>query len=334
MAKAMNVNGITQRDTVQAAKRQAKDSHDPRVYADLNHLLALQHKASGFSFLPRQPLHSLLAGRHTSKMRGRGLNFEELRAYYPGDDIRTIDWKVTARTGKPHTRVFTEERERPALLVVDQRIDMFFGSKLNMKSVTAAEAAALGGWRILDQGDRVGALVFNDTEIVQIRPHRSRQNMMKILQTVVQLNHALRADHEQHPNPAMLNTVLEEVARLAGHDYLIVVISDFEGADEQSRQLMLRLSQHNDCIGVVIHDPSATDFPANKDLVITDGELQVELQLGTKIIRRKVAESVRGRIAEILAWQQDLRVPMLPLTTAEGVAEQVRKLLGSGPQGR
>jgi uncharacterized protein (DUF58 family) len=133
--------------------RQADGAVDGRVYASIHQLLALQHKASGFSFLPRQPLHSLLAGRHASKVRGRGLNFEEIRAYYPGDDIRTIDWKVTARTQKPHTRVFTEERERPALLVVDQRIDMFFGSQVNMKSVTAAEAAALGAWRILDQGE-------------------------------------------------------------------------------------------------------------------------------------------------------------------------------------
>ena len=198
----MKVNRLTQRNAAQAAGRRERDVSDSRVYASLHHLLALQHKATGFSFLPRQPLHSLLAGRHTSKVRGRGLNFEELRAYYPGDDIRTIDWKVTARTQKPHARVFTEERERPALLVVDQRMDMFFGSRLNMKSVTAAEAAALGAWRILDQGDRVGALVFNDTEIVEIRPHRSQQNVMRILNTVVELNHALRVDHATHPTRA------------------------------------------------------------------------------------------------------------------------------------
>ena len=92
------------------------------VYADLKQLVGLQYKAKGFSFLPKQPVHSVLTGRHTSRLRGRGLNFEELRHYRQGDDIRTMDWKVTNRTGKPHVRVYTEERERPVIMLIDQRI--------------------------------------------------------------------------------------------------------------------------------------------------------------------------------------------------------------------
>lgn len=329
----MTGNGISQRDTFLSFKQKKEEIADTRVYTNLHHLLSLQHKATGFSFLPRQPLHSLLAGRHTSKMRGRGLNFEELRVYQPGDDIRTIDWKVTARTGKAHTRVFTEERERSVLLVVDQRIDMFFGTKNKMKSVTAAEASALAAWRVLAQGDRIGALVFNDHEIAQVRPQRSRRNVMQILQEVTNKNQALKAEHKQQPNPAMLNKVLREAARLAGHDFLVVVISDFEGVDEESQELMLRLSQHNDVIGVVVYDPSATNFPAREALVITDGELQVELQLDNQKIRRSVTDSVQGRISELLAWQQELKIPMLPITTADEVADQVRNLLGSGYHG-
>ena len=117
------------------------------VYVGLDDLIRIQHKARGFTFLPRQPLHSLLAGRHASRLRGRGFDFEELRRYQPGDDIRTIDWRVTARTQKPHTRVFTEERDRPVLLLVDQRIGMFYGTQKDLKSVTAAKLAALGARR-------------------------------------------------------------------------------------------------------------------------------------------------------------------------------------------
>ena len=102
-------------------------------------------------------------------MRGRGLNFEEIKDYRSGDDVRSIDWKVTARLQKPHVRVFNEERDRQALLVVDQRLSMFFGSRLSMKSVTAAQAAAIGAWRVLGAGDRVGAIVFNDSDLVEIR---------------------------------------------------------------------------------------------------------------------------------------------------------------------
>jgi hypothetical protein len=99
------------------------------------------------------------------------LNFEEIRRYLPGDDIRQIDWKVTARTRKTHSRVYTEERER-----------------------TAAEMAALAAWRVLAQKDRVGALVFNDLKVVEIQPQRSRSTVMQILHAVLKQNHALSID--------------------------------------------------------------------------------------------------------------------------------------------
>lgn len=151
------------------------------VYVDLDGLIALEGHGRSVSFLPRQPVNSLLSGRFASRMRGRGLNFEEIRDYRPGDDVRSIDWKVTARLQKPHVRVFNEERDRQALLVVDQRLSMFFGSRRAMKSVTAAEAAAIGAWRILAVGDRVGAILFNDRDVVEVRARRSRATVLDLI---------------------------------------------------------------------------------------------------------------------------------------------------------
>src|SRR5262245_43442697 len=180
----------------------------PGVYANLEDLVRLKFSARKFSFLPRQPIHSLLAGRHASRLRGRGLNFEEIRRYLPGDDIRQIDWKATMRTRKTCSRVYTEERERSVLLVVDQRITMFFGSVKNMKSVTSAEAAALAAWRVLAQKDRIGALVFNDSRVDEVRPQRSRSTAMQILHAVLEQNHALSHEAGLRPNPGMFNEVL------------------------------------------------------------------------------------------------------------------------------
>src|SRR4249919_1021128 len=145
---------------------------DAGVYVDLDQLIALEQKGRKVSLLPRQPVQSLLSGRYASRMRGRGLNFEEIRDYRTGDDVRSIDWKVTARLQKPHVRVFNEERDRQGLIVVDQRLSMFFGSRLAMKSVTAAETAAVIAWRVLNVGDRVGGVVFNDSDIIEVRPQR------------------------------------------------------------------------------------------------------------------------------------------------------------------
>ncbi|MGI9627203.1 MAG: DUF58 domain-containing protein [Longimicrobiales bacterium] len=303
------------------------------VYVTLEELTKLQYRAKGLSFLPRQPVHSLLSGRHASRIRGRGLDFEELRGYLPGDDPRTIDWKVTARTGKAHVRVFTEERDRPALLVVDQRISMFFGTRLMLKSVTAAQIAAAGAWRVTGQGDRVGAVVFDDESEESIRPHRSKQTVLRILHALVDRNQALRADTSTPPDPTMLNRVLDGVSRTVTHDYLIVIISDFDGADAETTRMVSRLARHNDVLAIPVYDPARTELPDRGRLVVSNGELQVEIDLGQGSTRQRMRDVAESRLASIMAWQPDLAVPVLPISTAEDVLEQARRLLGHAPRG-
>lgn len=298
------------------------------VWVTLEELTRLQFQARGFSFLPRQPLHSLLAGRHASRIRGRGLDFEELRGYLPGDDPRTIDWKVTARTGEPHVRVYTEERDRSALIIVDQRMAMFFGTRVAMKSVVAARVAALAAWRVVDTGDRVGGVAFNDTEIAEVRPQRSGQTVLQFLHHVVEQNNALSADSPARSNPAPLNNVLEGVARVAKHDYLIVVVSDFDGADAQTSRLVTRMSQHNDIVAVPVFDPSSQELPSRGRMVVGDGELQIEVDFGKGASRRRMLDYAKGRLASVLAWREQIGVPVLPISTAEPVVDQVRRLLG------
>ncbi len=215
--------------------------------------MRLRFKASGFSFLPRQPIHSILSGRHASRLRGRGLNFEELRGYLPGDDTRNIDWKVTARTHKPHVRIYTEEKDRTVWLLVDQRMSMFFGSRWKMKSVVAAEATAVAAWRVLSQGDRVGAVIFDDSEIRVIPPQRSEERVAQILKRVITMNHALNARSGIRPEPRMLNRALERVASLARHDCLVCLVGDGSGIDEATRKYVTRLTEHNDVISVFIY---------------------------------------------------------------------------------
>lgn len=308
---------------------------DSGVYARLPDLVALEYRAKGYSFLPRQPVHSVLAGRHASRMRGRGLNFEEIRGYLPGDDVRTIDWRVTARTRKPHVRVYTEERDRPALLVVDQRGSMFFGSQRAMKSTVAAEVTALGAWRVLGQGDRVGALVFDDEGIEEIGPHRSRRTVLRILETVVRKNNALRAEMASPRDRGMLNRALRSVERLCPHDFVVAIVSDFDGLDDETEERVTRLAHHNDVVALPVWDPLTGGVPPGGRVVVSEGELQVEMDLGTEPVREKMRALADRRLARVLAWTRERGVPVLPLTTAEDVPEQVRRLLGGGaPAGR
>lgn len=312
------------------SSRPSVQNSEAGVYTALPDLVALQHRARGFSLLPRQPINSLLAGRHASRLRGRGLNFEEIRRYQPGDDIRQIDWKVTARTRKTHSRVFTEERERTVLLVVDQRLGMFFGSVQAMKSVTAAEFAALAAWRVLAQQDRVGALVFNDDHIDEVRPQRSQATVMRILHAVVQQNHALAVGEGARAKRGMFNAVLRQAERLARHDSLVVVISDGAGHDDESRRLLTRIAQHNDALFAFVHDPLETELPDAGSLVFGDGTEQLEVNTGDGHLRERFRDTFAETRAAGRKFLLQREMPVLPLSTAEPVADQLRHHLGLG----
>ena len=314
-------------DWTKISRKKAAADKPTGVYANLDDLIRIQFKTRDFSFLPQQPVTSILSGRYASRLRGRGLNFEEIRRYLPGDDIRTMDWKVTARTRIPHVRVYTEEKDRAVVLIVDQRINMFFGTRDKLKSVTAAELAALGAWRTVEVGDRVGAVIFNDTELVDVRPQRSQKTIMSILGTVVRMNHALQADAEVEPNPDMLNRAVEKALQLVPHDALIVMISDYFGVNEQTERLTARMAEHNDVLALLIHDPIRLQ-PAEQQLTVSDGALQMEIDFADKRVREKIVENYRDEQQHITRFLNRLAAPLLMVSNEGDVVDQVRRLLG------
>ncbi|WP_148862866.1 DUF58 domain-containing protein [Marinobacter fonticola] len=303
----------------------------PHVHVTVEQLRALEFEARKLTFLPRQPARSVLNGRHASRLRGRGLDFDSLRHYLPGDDIRSIDWKVTARTGETHVRVMNEERDRPALIVVDQRMSMFFGSRLNMKSVTAAEVAALAAFRILDQGDRVGGIVFGDEQLAEIRPQRQRKSLDRFLQALTDANHLLRADAPE-VTPVSLTRVLQSVARIAPWNHLVVVLSDFDVIDDETERLIAGVARHNDLVLGLITDPFAENLPEGLRLVVSNGELQADIDTGDRIVHRRLLDLAQGRLAQVLDWQRRYGVPILPISAAEETLPQVRRLTGLMPR--
>jgi uncharacterized protein (DUF58 family) len=304
----------------------------PGVYVDIDHLIGLEQRGRKVSLLPRQPVHSLLSGRYASRMRGRGLNFEEIRDYRPGDDVRAIDWKVTVRLQKPHVRVFNEERDRQGILVVDQRLSMFFGSQRAMKSVTAAETATVIAWRVLNVGDRIGAVLFNDSDIVDVRPRRSRATVLQLLGSLARQNRALGIGRGITRAPAMLNQALDRVRRLAAHDATVVIVSDFDGADDATRDAVAAIAAHNDVVAILVHDPLQSQLPASGRMTVTDGELQIVLDVGRGETRSDILAMSQTRLRSVLAWTPDLGIPVLPVSTAEEPVQQLHRLLGLLPQ--
>ncbi|WP_058241577.1 DUF58 domain-containing protein [Shimia marina] len=313
-----------------AAASEKTSATDPRIHVSLSHLRGLAPAARAVSFLPRQPATSVLQGRHRSRIRGRGLDFEELRDYLPGDDVRAIDWKVTARAGKPYVRVYTEERDRPTLIVVDQRMSMFFGSVRNTKAVTAAECAAIAAHRVTAQGDRVGGIVFSDQDMVELRPGRGQAALTRMLTAVATANARLSATAPT-VTPMALNDVLKSVRKLAIRDHLVILISDFDAADAAdaaTERHLGTIAQHNDLVLAVVRDPTSAQLPEAGTITGTDGAKQAELNMSDAQMRSDVLALSADRLAQVRTWQNRIGLSVLSLSTAEETLPQVVQALG------
>jgi uncharacterized protein (DUF58 family) len=224
--------------------------------------------------------------------------------------------------------VYTEERDRPVVLIVDQRLSMFFGSRKKMKSVMAAELAALSAWRVLDQGDRVGGIFFNDHCISQVKPSRSKGKLMSMLGDLSSLNQALKADSEDQPQASQLSAALDAAERMAGHDYLLVIISDFEGWNEGCLASVKRLARHNDLIAALVYDPLEQDISQASNLVVSDGRYQLQLNPQKAELGQRFEASFHSGVRDLQAELRKHGMPVLTINTVDPVFEQLREQLG------
>jgi len=264
------------------------------AYVSLEQLLALRHKSTPQAPRDTTNIVGNRAGLKLSKTKGRGVDFSEVRTYQPGDDVRAIDWRVTARKNKPHTKVFREERERPTLIAVDQTQNMFFGSRLRLKSVTAAEIAARIAWQNLAAGDRIGGIVIGNVDQAVHRPFRTTKSVARLLKDLADLNQ--RLDRSQQDPAESLNEGLLSVRRLTQTNYRIFVLSDFAGDLEMWREHLQQLARRNHVVAVHVFDPLEAELPPADHYAVTDGVQRVQLFTGDHATRERYADRFAQRI--------------------------------------
>jgi uncharacterized protein (DUF58 family) len=240
-------------------------------------------------------------GNRLSRHRGRGVDFAEVRLYQPGDDVRSIDWRVTARKAKPHTKVYREERERPTLLVVDQSRAMLFGSRVRLKSVAAAECAALLAWHALDSGDRVGGVIFDDAAEYSFKPYRNPRAVVRFLSRLQRSNVALVAQPDGPRTPRVLGALFEHLTHIARNGFRIYFISDFSAFDTDCERQLRRLARHNSVVLLRISDPLERELPPPETYAVTDGEARRTLSTGNEQARERYRadfEAMTRRLSE------------------------------------
>lgn len=261
------------------------------AYVDLNDLLTLRFRPLGEPRVAPSVV-SARGGTRLSRQRGRGIDFSEVRPYQPGDDVRAIDWRVTARKNMPHTKVFREERERLTLIVVDQSQSMFFGSRERLKSVAAAELAALAAWRCIHHNDRVGGIIIGNDSVAIHKPYRNVKSLARYLGDLTQYNRSLRPGTPL-PGQRHFSEALLRVRRLARAHYRIYFISDFSPLDEHWQDTFRALARHNEVVAIRVFDPLERELPPAARYTVTDGRERWQFDAGD----RRLREEYRHRFA-------------------------------------
>jgi uncharacterized protein (DUF58 family) len=290
---------------------------------ELPELTAARLSATGLVPHLRQRTLGQLLGDVRSSLRGRGLEFEEVRGYQAGDDVRNIDWRVTARAGRPFTKLFREERERPLLLVIDQRQPMFFGSRTCFKAKLAGYLGALLAWAGLQQGDRIGGLIIGNDGHHEIRPRRSRKTALLWLNALHDFNQRLRRDTRlagagdaTAASAASLVAALADLRRIARPGSAIFIISDFAGAeDPQVRELLHNLARHCEITAIHVFDPLERELPPPALYMVTDGERRAVLDSGASALRDKHRADFDRRHAALRQLLAGMGIPLVDAAT-------------------
>lgn len=246
----------------------SNDTAHELVSISLKTLIGLATSAAGLN-LNHLAIRARQSGGYVSRFKGRGMEFDEVRLYQAGDDIRSIDWRVTARTGEAHTKIFREERERPVFISVDNRRSMHFATRGVFKSVQAAKLAGLLAWTALHHGDRIGGQLFSEGSCSELKPQNGKHSVLRFLNLLIK---------KQEASEISQFTLEQVLARLCQHarpGSLVYIISDFRGVSDKAEAHLAKLSRHCDVVLIFVYDPLESRLPSKGRYRFTDNERDV-----------------------------------------------------------
>lgn len=292
---------------------------------DRSKLVALGSEARLIENPPGQIAPTALAGERTSRQQGRGLNFDSLRRYQPGDDVRLIDWQATARLRTPWIRMYNEERERPVFLIVDQRLDMFFATRGEMKSVTAAKTAAILAWRSWHDGDRVGSVVFDDTSVALQKCRPPRQSLNPILDDLLEYNQRLPERYPQEVAATVsLEQALERAAEAIPAGSWVAILSDFHDLTPSCDALLAGLRRRCEVSAFVVLDDLHLRLPSTGTLSATYQGHEATFTLSSPL-KNDIEQGITSRLASQQNRLTRLGIRVNHLVVSQDLIKQLQK---------
>lgn len=291
------------------------------VIAELPELIRLKRYAQQVTYPPEG--RALQSGNHQSRLRGRGMDFAEVRNYQAGDEIRHMEWRVTARTGKPHVKLYQEERERPVIIVADFNPSMLFGTRVAFKSVIAARLASILAWTGVAQGDRVGGFVFSADQHHEFMPRTRELSVLPMLSMMSDLTRQPPGQYWQSQRP--LSEVLLRLRRVVRPGSILVLISDFYTLDESCQKHLNRLRSHNDILAYHICDPLELLAPKPQIYAVTNGQRELLWDTRQGDIAQAYEQYCHQRVAAVQEQCRQGQIQYVQVTPDLDLAQLVRQ---------
>ena len=271
-------------------------------------------------------VNSLQTGAYVSHLRGRGMEFDESRPYQPGDDPRSIDWRVTARSTTAYTKLFREERERPVLVCVDLRSNMHFATRGCFKSVNASRAAALLSWAAHHRGDRLGGLIFGDTTHRELKPRLGRRAALRFVHQLAE--HPDWATRTAEKDVDALTQAMSALRRVTRPGSLVVVISDFIGFDRAAQSYLSSVARHNEVLAVFMNDPLERKLPPPGRYRIVSPTDELAIDTYATAARKDYEHEFAERSEALEAFCHRYGVHLMPLSTDDDPVSALQTALG------
>lgn len=297
------------------------------VHTSLEELLEMRYLLKGLTLFNANNRRSPLVGAHHSKLRGRGVDFDQVRVYLPGDDIRSIDWRVTARSQQVHTKLFHEEKERPVFLLVEQTKSLFLGTGQSLKSVVCTRLASLLGWAALDNNDRIGGLVFNELEQRVVRPRLTKRSLLQFINYLSQMNSQLI---NEPLTPVLTNNLLlafKQAKEVLRPGSLLFIIIDERSLDFASQQILQHLAIHMDIVLLPVYDPIDHELPQAGYLRFAQGGQQLMLDTNNHKIRAAYTQQAIQRQQQWQELTKKIAAKLFPINTEQDLIEQIKPLV-------
>ncbi|RKZ55506.1 MAG: DUF58 domain-containing protein [Gammaproteobacteria bacterium] len=272
-------------------------------------------------------IHAKQGGAYVSSFKGRGMEFDESRIYQAGDDIRNMDWRVTARTGTAHTKVFREERERPILLWLDLNTSMMFATRNKFKSVIASEISALIAWSAAKNNDRIGGLIFSADEHIEIKPRRGKTAALDFIGRCTKHSAWMKKKAHTAKTPDK-TTAVSRLRSVTHPGSLIFMISDFRDMSEKAFAHVANISRNNDIIMIRVTDPIEADLPSSGSYKLTDGSKELQIQTSSKKIRNEYHQRHQTLSDQLERFCRQHRIHLINISTEDNVIETLKSGLG------